>query len=160
EPVFEMDFGWDLIFDGHHALALDFDFFQTDRGTERWTEFESLVQTDRLDVGRYGISVGYVGSTRSRAGPPQDLQGPARMLRCSASIQASYRRQAFRRDEFLDFSTSPPTFIDEEVREDFDMVGGEAILDLEIGPRNIVAGFIRGHGGGGYVGVVNDGLEP
>src|SRR5262245_15141624 len=61
EPAFEMDFGWDLIFDGHHALALDFDFFQTDRGTERWTEFESLVQTDRLDVGRYGISVGYVG---------------------------------------------------------------------------------------------------
>jgi hypothetical protein len=160
EPVISTGFGWDFIFAGHNALTTDFDFFQTDRGTERWKDSGTLVQEDRLNVRRFSLALGYLYSTWDRSQPPESLSGPSRLLRFGFGVSAYYRRQAFRRDEFTDFTTSPPTSSDEVVNETFDMVGVETGLTLEFGPRNIAAAFLRARGGGGYVGVLNDGLEP
>lgn len=160
EPFVEGRGGWDFIFTGQNALTVDFAFLETKTGTETWKDSGALVQQNTLDVGRFSFEIGYLWSTWNRAVPPIDLGGISDMVRFGVGANTFYRRQAFDRDHFSDFTTSPPTTSDANVKETFDMLGAEVVLDLELGPRQLVAFFARGKGGGGYTGVLNDGLEP
>lgn len=160
EPVFETGIEWDVVFGGHHALNIELGFWQTSTGTEDWEENGTPIQMNDLDVGRFSLAMGYLASTWDRSAPPQSLAGPARWIRFAGGLRAYYRHQAFERDDFTVFLPPPPTFSSRAVEETFDMAGGEVALDLEFGPRDIVSGFIRGFAGGGYVGVLNDGLGP
>ncbi len=160
EPVFDSGIEWDVIFGGHHALNIELGFWQTSTGTEEWEENGVPIQMNDLDVGRFSLAMGYLASTWDRSVPPQALVGPPQWIRFAGGVRAYYRHQDFERDDFTVLLPPPPTFSSRGVEETFDMFGGEVALDLEFGPRSIVAGFLRGFAGGGYVGVHNDGLEP
>ena len=162
EAVYQGSVNFDFIF-GHHGMLLGFDFFQTESGTEKWKDEGVLFQENDLDVWRFGFEVGYIGSTYNRSIPPAELTGADRWIRFAGGLAFYYRHQHFTRDEFVVFNPNviadpTPSFSDEEVEEQFDMVGGEILLELEAGPRNIVAAFVRARGGGGLVTVVNDSL--
>lgn len=160
EPAFETGIGIEFIFSGHHGLAIDFDFLQTDNGAERWRDDGILVQENDLEVSRFNFSIGYRASTWNRARLPSLLPELQKIIRFDGGIAAYYRRQRFLRDDFFDFTQSPPTFNGGEVEETFDMLGAEFTLELELGPRHLAAAFIRGRAGGGYASVMNDSLEP
>src|SRR5262245_60808716 len=125
EPVFETGVGVDFIFQGHHALSLDFNFFGTTQGEETWKEAGTLVQENEMDIHRFGFELGYLGSTWNRALDPRDLRGPERFIRFAGGINGYYRRQGFDREGFVDFTVDPPLLIDAEATETFDMLGGE-----------------------------------
>jgi hypothetical protein len=158
EPAVMTDAGWDFIFSGHHTLRLDFAFVGTATGTEDWHESGSLIQENDLHIHRFGISIGYLASTWNRAAPPELLAGVSRYFRFSGGVDAFYRRQAFFRTDFVDFTQTPPASVDVSSEEDFDMGGGEVVLELEAGPRNIAAFFLDGRAGAEYVSVVNDAI--
>ncbi len=160
EPAFDTGIGIEFIFEGYHGLTLDFDFLQTDSGTERWRDTGVLIQENDLELSRFNFSIGYRASTWNRARLPSLLPEWQKIIRFDGGIAAYYRRQRFLRDDFFDFEQTPPTFIGGEVEETFDMVGAEFTLELELGPRHLAAAFIRGRAGGGYASVMNDSLEP
>jgi len=155
EKVIQGMLGWEFLL-GHHGFSLDIDFLHSFTGTETWTEFGTLAQEDDLKIWRLGFEVSYLGSTWDRSIPASSLDGPSRFIRFGAGIGAYYRHQQFTRDDFVLYN--PPGTSDGEVNEKFDMFGGEILLELEIGPRDIIAAFARGKGGGGYVTVTNDAL--
>lgn len=160
EPFFETGLGWDFIVAGHNVFNLGLDFWQSAEGTEKWKDSDIPVQENDLDVDRFSLTLGYLASSWNRALPPTELPPASRIFRIGGGLNFYYRRQAFFRDDFEDLTTNPPTFIDAEVEEVFDMVGGEVVLDMELGPRHIACAFLRLKSGGGWVGVTNDGLEP
>ncbi len=161
EPVFWGQLGCDFAF-RHHGVTLDFDFFHTATGTERWEEFGSLVQKNELNVWRLGLELGYFGSTWDRSRPSSMLRGASRYVRFGGGFRLYYRHQHFTREDFelYDASGQLDEVVDTEVEEKFDMLGGEFVIDFEVGPRHYAAGFIRGKGGGGLVVVTNDIFEP
>jgi hypothetical protein len=137
---------------------VSFDVHVSFTDTERWKEDDVLIQTDDLGIQRYSFTIGYLWSTWNRAIPPAHLEEPSRLFRFGVGGAGFYRRQAFERSDFIDETAVPPTIDSSSVHEDFDIAGGEVVLDFEIGPRNIIAGFLRGRSGIEYVGVRNDGL--
>jgi len=158
EPVFQYTFGWEFV-TGNHDFYINMDFFHSLEGTEKWKESGETVQTDDLDILRFGLELGYMASTWDRALPPPLLPKSSQAVRFAGGLNLYYRHQHFERDDFVVFDPFPEP-VDFESDEMFDMLGGEVVLELEFGPRHILAGFIRGKGGGGYVSVVNDIFDP
>jgi hypothetical protein len=152
------DVGLDVIVDGYHQLSLDFDAFTSFTGREHWMDDMGLVQENDLRIWRINFTVAYTASTWNRAIDPRNLTGASRLIRFAGGVAGFYRRQEFNRSDFIDFTTSPPTAIGGSVDEVFNIFGGEAVLDLEVGPRHILAGFVRGRAGGGAVSVTNNGF--
>lgn len=155
EPVYMGALGWEFLLE-RSAIRLGVDFFVTENGTEDWTETGTLLQTNDLRVWRLSLDAGYLYSSYDRGLPSSELTGTNKHFRFGAGLNLYYRHQHFQRDDFATFD--PPTFDDQSVNEKFDMLGGEVVLELEVGPRDIVAAFARGKGGGGLVTVTNDAL--
>jgi hypothetical protein len=155
EPVYMGALGWDFLFD-RSTVRLGLDLFVTENGTEEWTEAGSLLQTNDFRVWRLSLDAGYLYSSYDTGLPPSDLEGTSKYFRFGAGLNFYYRHQQFQRDDFATFD--PPSSDDQSVNEKFDMLGGEVMVEIEVGPRDIAAAFVRGKGGGGLVTVTNDAL--
>jgi hypothetical protein len=128
-------------------MSLNFDFLMTDKDTETWRENGTIVQENDLRVWRFGVEVGYRASTWDRRLPPRALTGDHKWIRFTGGADLYYRFQMFNRQRIPSLG---------DVNESFNMFGGELVVDLEVGPRYLIAGFFRGRGGGGLVYVLND----
>jgi len=153
-PAITGTLGWEFLVLDHQALGVDIPFFVTETNRETWKDSGIPAQQNNLQVWRMGFELNYLASSWNRRIPAADLAGTSRWVRMAAGLSAYYRHQHFTRDRFVTFD--PPDESDARVQEKFDMLGGELLLEFEAGPRNVLAFFARGRGGGGYVTVTND----
>ena len=133
--------GWDVVLDGIHTLFAEFELLYTE--TEH-LQLDPVTQADN-NIFRWGFKLGYMWSSWDRSLPPSELKEMSRYFRLGLGLNAVFSRQEYMRDVGV-----------QDYEQLFDMYGGEAVLHLELGPRNVVSAFCTLRGGGGSLEVASD----
>ncbi len=159
EPLIATGIGWEAILNGYHGLSFDFDFLQAFQGTQEtktvYSEpgsIDTFNQENDLDIRRYSFSLGYLYSSWDRARPPERLRGNDRTFRFAGGFNLVYWLQHFTREGFslIDSGMEIPQATP-KLESYYHLAGAELVAEVEVGPRELIAGFLRGKVGGGYV---------